>query len=227
MSPMMATRIRTGRSFTKGMLAVVSALSNANLRWRHGRMKGAADFVGRSFGFCRDSRSELSCLSRGSRSTSVGGRAIAVPPRENIPARSAAALSDRPGGRRFTATLAWPPAAVPSPPRVPFPVVAVALSPPRGGRRRRPVRLRALQRPPRDRPATIRHGSPRGLPASPARPTLACPRRVARAPRAVRTTRPAGPAGAPLVRFSFPYSVRWPCRAVRCCRHPDDPAAAF
>ena len=25
----------------------------------------------------------------------------------------------------------------------------------------------------------------------------------------------------------FPYSVRWPCRAVRCGRHPDDPAAAF
>jgi len=22
-------------------------------------------------------------------------------------------------------------------------------------------------------------------------------------------------------------SVRWPCRAVRCCRHPDDPASAF
>jgi hypothetical protein len=29
------------------------------------------------------------------------------------------------------------------------------------------------------------------------------------------------------VRFMFPYSVRWPCRAVRCGRHPDDPAAAF
>jgi len=22
-------------------------------------------------------------------------------------------------------------------------------------------------------------------------------------------------------------SVRWPCRAIRCCRHPDDPASAF
>jgi hypothetical protein len=29
------------------------------------------------------------------------------------------------------------------------------------------------------------------------------------------------------VRFMFPYSVRWPCRAVRCGRRPDDPAAAF
>ena len=50
---------------------------------------------------------------------------------------------------------------------------------------------------------------------------------VARRSSSVPHGTPTGPAGSPLLRFLFPYSVRWPCRAVRCCRHPDDPAAAF
>jgi len=28
-------------------------------------------------------------------------------------------------------------------------------------------------------------------------------------------------------KVSVPFSVRWPCRAVRCSRHPDDPASAL
>ena len=66
-----------------------------------------------------------------------------------------------------------------------------------------------------------------GLPASPARPTLSCPPSSTRCSLS-RSARPSPrPGRAPLLRFVVPYSVRWPCRAVRCCRHPDDPAAAL
>jgi hypothetical protein len=106
-------------------------------------------------------------------------------------------------------------------------VAVVARSPPRGGRWRRPSRLRALQRPTRSLGRDRVPGTPASHPASPARPASRARRGGARR-LAERTARPSHrPGRAPLLRFMFPYSVRWPCRAVRCGRHPDDPAAAF
>ena len=168
-------------------------------------------------------RSSTVCLSRGSRSTSAAGRPLpAVLPRRSCAFRRRVS-DDRPR-RGSAAVSAWPPALRST--RGPVRVAAVAPF--------LPLRVAAAPvatacasasgpRPPRH----VRSGSPR-----------ACrrrrPGRLSRARRAV-TRGPSGlssrhshrPGRAPLVRFSFPYSVRWPCRAVRCCRHPDDPAAAF
>jgi hypothetical protein len=177
--------------------------------------------------FSRSSKPELFASPevhvRRRRRWAIAGFSASAPVRVARPA-----LSDHRPGRRFAATLAWPPAPRFQSARGPVRVVAVIQSPPLaggGGVLRGCVRFGVVSR---DRPAVVFRGSPRDVQSSPARPTLACPRGGrALLIRARSRDTAAGPAGAPLLRFSFPYSVHWPCRAVRCCRHPDDPASAF
>ena len=91
------------------------------------------------------------------------------------------------------------------------------------GRERRPVTVwRRAMRVTRDRP---REGLSRRhhRPAVHRRPGRICPRAVAPANRCGRPQARPGASHEVLV----PYSVRWPRRAARCCRHPGDPAAAF
>ena len=103
-------------------------------------------------------------------------------------------------------------------------------TPPRGGWRRRPSRLRALRRAARVVSRDFRRGKP--LRASrrrrPGRLSRVCPQsrraRLESSPLARPSHRPGR---APLLRFVVPYSVRWPRRAARCCRHPGDPASAL
>ena len=106
-------------------------------------------------------------------------------------------------------------------------VAAVAQSPPRGGRWRRPVAAACAStsdpRMVRDRVPVTASGSTvvNGPAGSLARRGDA--RCSGSSPSAPHT----GPAEAPLLRFMSPSSVRRPCRAVRGCRPPDDPAAAL
>jgi hypothetical protein len=148
--------------------------------------------------------------------------------RLNIPARCAATSLGQPPGPDLFRPCWLGPARRLSPTGLPVP-----------GCRRRPVLLsvaggggvllrpRALQRPTRRRvrdrvPVTASESTIVDGPAG----SLAR-RGEARSSWSSPSGPHTGPAEAPLLRFMSPSSVRWPCRAVRGCRPPDDPAAAL